>query len=197
MGVFYYFYGLPGDSRVVCLDIGYDLCSVEVSALFCLWGVFRYCWFLVLQSGTWHIHLAIWAEDLVNSRFLSQAVCPWLTWSRMPFCKWFLYCVNSEGIRGTIRITKHSCNFNYEDGYRLSKAWLSLFSPSQTNYHWTTFMQQSLSCLSSPRWGEKKWKIKYLQSPAVRNVQLLKHFFPYLFLGPCGHWRTFFISSFY
>jgi hypothetical protein len=36
MGVFYYFDGLPDDSRMVGLDIGYDFCSVQVSALFCL-----------------------------------------------------------------------------------------------------------------------------------------------------------------
>jgi hypothetical protein len=36
MGVFYYFDGLPDDARMVGLDIGYDLCSVEVGALFCL-----------------------------------------------------------------------------------------------------------------------------------------------------------------
>jgi hypothetical protein len=51
IGVFYFFHGLPDDSRMVGLNIGYDLCSVEVGALFCLWGVFRYCWFMVLQSG--------------------------------------------------------------------------------------------------------------------------------------------------
>jgi hypothetical protein len=114
---------LPDDARMVGLDIGYDLCSVEVGALFCLWRVFRYCWFLVLQSGAWLVCLTIWTEDLVNSRFLSQSLFV-LGWPEVGchFVNWFLGCLNPEGIKETIRITKHSCNFNCEDGYRLSKA---------------------------------------------------------------------------
>jgi hypothetical protein len=41
-------------------------------------------------------------------------------------------------IREVIEITKHPHNFNHEDDYRLSKAWLHLFSPQAT--HPTTFI---------------------------------------------------------
>lgn len=92
------------------------------------------------------------------------------------FVKWLLDCLNPEGIRETIRITKHSCNFNYEDGYRLSKAWLCRFAPSQTNlilnHLHVAFTELSLFSLGG---GEKE--IKYLPSP-VRNIWSLKHFFP-------------------
>jgi hypothetical protein len=95
------------------------------SVLFRLWGVFKYCWFLVFQS---------WAEDLANARFLSQrlSVLGWLE-AGCYFVKWFLDCVNPEGIRETIRIRKHSCNLKYENGYKLRWAWFYLLAPSQPN----------------------------------------------------------------
>jgi hypothetical protein len=43
MGVFSYFCVYPNDAGTVSLDIGSDICSVEVNALLRLCGVLCYC----------------------------------------------------------------------------------------------------------------------------------------------------------
>jgi hypothetical protein len=50
MGVLCYFDGFLDDMGTVGLDVGCDLCSLKVDAVFFLCGVFSCHWSLVLQS---------------------------------------------------------------------------------------------------------------------------------------------------
>jgi hypothetical protein len=70
MGVcVFYFDSFYYDAGMVGLDIGFDLCTAEVDAAFCLCGGFIYQRSLVLNSGACYVLTSWWICGSLFSRY--------------------------------------------------------------------------------------------------------------------------------
>lgn len=93
-------------------------------------------------------------------------------WGRGVLLFWWHPCIITQMIKA-----RHSHNFNHEEGYRLSKAWLHLPPPPPK--------------LPSTRGGGGEWMQKQsFITTLVLNMTSLK-WFPHLFSGPPSHQNVF------